>query len=215
MAEARRKPNPRPVLAILMGVAFFGGSCSMQKVMGPTRPSDSDVVRSLGFGEGQPPPVLAEAAKALVAAQTRAAERFHGAQSVFGVLLVAAYSFAFVFGLRAWHHAPNAAGPLSKIALGVLPLRAAVAAIDVSVAQVLTGPTRQFARALAEAQPTKLPPEQAQAVAQAMDALAPWFTIGFEVLSAVLVCALFQYAWRYFQRPEVIDYFERRTPSEG
>ena len=80
---------------------------------------------------------------------------------------------------------------------------------------VLAAPTGQFARALAEAQPTKLPPEQAQAVAQAMHTLAPWFTIGFEVLSALVVCALFQYAWRYFQRPEVIEYFERRTPSEG
>ncbi|HEY3449273.1 MAG TPA: hypothetical protein VGK67_23155 [Myxococcales bacterium] len=209
----RRTPNPKPLLAVLMGVAFFGGSCTVQKMLGPARetPSDQEVARLLGDSAKEPEsgPKLIAAAQAMVSEQIRVGQRYHPYAMVFGLVLVTLYSFAFVFGLRAWNFAHGATGPLAKVAVLVLPARVAVAAVDLAAAKALEPATQAMVVAFAQAQKAAVPPEQAEAVTRMMSQAAPWVTLSLEIGSALFVCVLFQVAWRYFQRKEVVAYFDK------
>ncbi len=210
----RRAPNPKPLLAVLMGVAFFGGSCNVQKVLGPDQdlPTEQELARRLGDIAQEPEtgPKLVEAARAMLAEQARVAQRYHPYALVFGLALVTLYSFTFVFGLRAWSFAHGAARPLSKVALLVLPARVAMAAVDLAAAQALEPATRATVLAFGQAQRSAaVPPEQAEAAAQLLSRVAPWVTLAAELGTTLFVCLLFQFAWRYFQRPDVTAYFEK------
>lgn len=216
-AAPRRAPSPRPFLIVLMVVAFFGGSCTVQKMMGPARdtPSEEEISKLLAAEtDGEERDRLVSATRAMIEEQARVAERFHPYAVVFGLALVTLYSFAFVFGLRAYHFAAGAPKPLSRISLLILPARVAMAAVDLASAKALEPATRRMASAFTTAQRPELPPEQAQAVAQAVTDAAPWFAVAIQVASAVAVLVLFHSAWRYFQRPDVVAFFEKKAPAE-
>lgn len=199
-ASPPRPPNPKPLLAVLMVVAFFGGPCTVQTMVGPSGevPSDQEIATLLGEAAKDPVagPRLVAATQAMVTEQAHVAQRFHPYAMVFGLVLVTLYLLAFVFGLRAWNFAYGALGPLSKVSLAVLPARVAVAAVDLATSMALQPAGFEFAKAQAD---------QLQSLTRALAQVAPWVT----VTSALAVCALFQFAWRYFQRADVVAWYDK------
>lgn len=219
---ARPPPNPRPLLAVLLGVAFLGSSCQVQKIFAPPEaPSEQAVAKQLAdLGQVTPGDPAGEraisAGTALLAEQVHVAKRFRPYAAPFALALAIAYGFVVALGLRAWGRMPGAARPLAIACLAVLPARVAIAAIDLATTEALGPATAGFARALADLQAGALPADQAAAVIRAFTELAPRVSIALQLGLAVLVCALFHYAWRYFQRPEVTALLEPpRNPSAG
>jgi hypothetical protein len=208
-------------LIAVMGVACMGGLFTMQKMIGPVLeegrepPTDKELTRFLGEPDAsvEAQARFVAAARGLFDEQVRVADRFHGYQVGFGLALASLYSLAFVFGLRAFNRGPGVARPLSTVSLLVLPARVAVAAVDIASARALGPAARSVAEAYAQVQPPQLPVDQVKLVTDAVSDVAPWMVLGVQVGAALAVCALFQYAWRYFQRPEVVAFFDTpRTP---
>ncbi|MBI5545148.1 MAG: hypothetical protein HY901_14760 [Deltaproteobacteria bacterium] len=215
-ARLQRPPNPKPLIVAVMTVAFFGGSCTVQEMLGSERelPSQQEVAKLLGEPASQETEAgtrLVAASMAMIQEQTRVTKRFQPFTTVLGFVLVSLYSFAFVLGLRAFAFAPGAAKPLSTVAVLVLPARVAFAAVDLATAQALEPAIRAMAAAYAEANSGQVPAEEAAKVATLVTEGAPWLMVLAQVGSALLVCVLFHYAWRYFQRPEVLAFFERQS----
>ena len=208
----RRLPRPKPLIAALLFVAFFGGSCTVQKVLGPAEtPSDQEIGRLLEsyVPDAEARPKLVAATQTMLVEQARVRERFQSFATLFGLALLTLYSFTFLRSLRAWSFAADAARPLSKVAMLVLPARVAVAAVDLATAKALEPATRAMATVFAQAQPAAVPADQAEAVSRALTAAAPWAMASIDLGSAVAVCVLFHFAWRYFQRPDVVALYER------
>jgi len=217
----RREPNPRPLLMLLMTVAFLGDSCALQKVVGVTgeKPSEQEVAKLLAERGGLPEDP--EAARrvttlsyALVEAQERVGERFRPYETGFALLLVAAYTFVLVFGVRAYGWAPGSARGLARVSIFVLPARVAVAAVDFASTRALGPATRDLTIALTASQKTPLPADQAAQVQEAIGNLAQWVPVALQIAMALFVCILFQQASRYFQKAEVLALFDRKAPPE-
>ena len=47
--------------------------------------------------------------------------------------------------------------------------------------------------------------DQLQELTRALAQVAPWVTVA----SALVVCAVFQISWRYFQRTDVVAWYEK------
>ena len=212
VAAARRPPNPKPLLAVLMVVAFFGGSCTVQKMLGPSRemPTEEQLAPLNDLAkDAESAERVKKASRQMLEEQARLEQRYHPYAVAFGLALVTLYSFVFVLGLRAWGFAHGAAGPLSKVSILVLPARVAVAAVDLAIAKGLEPATRAAAVALAQAQRVEGTPEQMEEAARMLGDLAPLTAMAAQAGSALIVCVLFHFAWRYFQRPEVVAYLDR------
>ena len=206
---------------VVLTVAFFGDSCALQKVVGMAgeKPTEQDIGKLLSGRGGLPEEP--EAARrlttktvAFLEAQRRVGERFGAYETGFALLLVAAYSFVLVFGVRAWRWARGSAKALARAAIFVLPARVAVAAVDFATIRALAPATRELALASTDAQKTQLSPEQVAALQQAVGDTAPWVLVAAQLALALLVCVLFQQASRYFQKPEVLALFDRKAPPE-
>lgn len=209
-APGPRTPNPKPLLVVLIGVAFLGNTLALTRALSPVPvvPSQEQIAKALA-----PVVPAGETSKRLVAALTPIFEeevrvfiRYRPYADAFAFLLAAVYSFVFVFGLRAFVFAPGGAKPVSFVALLVLPVRVAVAAVDVAQVRALQPAAKALALSVSELAAHDVPAEDAQALIQMAGNAAPWVLGAL----ALLVCALFHFAWRYFQRPDVTQYFENR-----
>jgi len=217
----RREPNPRPLLIVLLIVGFFGDSCALQSVIGASgqKPTEQDVSKYLSERGLLPEDPAAAAgatgsARTFLEEQSRVLERYQPYATGFGLLLVAAYTFVLVFGVRAYHWAPGSAKALAKVAILVLPARVAIAAVELADARALQPAMHQLFLAVAQGQKTKLATDQEAVALQIFGNVAPWLLVAVPAATALIVCVLFQQASRYFQKPEVLALFERKAPPD-
>ncbi|MGC4122354.1 MAG: hypothetical protein QM765_48790 [Myxococcales bacterium] len=208
VSSSRRNPNPKPLLAVLMGIALFGGSCTVQQIIGTSAEAkaDKDLAALLSDADKDPEQgaKVFAAMETMAAEQTRVFQRFRPYTTVLGLVLATLYSFAFLSGMRAWNFVPGALAPLSKVAVLILPSRVALAAVDLATAKALEPAAMAFGATLAQAQKST-PPDQFEALTRTLAQTASWLSLG----TALVVCAIFHFAWRYFQRPDVVAYFDK------
>jgi hypothetical protein len=218
IASRAREPNPKPLIIALMVVAFFGGSCTVQKMMGAPAeiPDEQQVAKMLenqGLKEQVPPEMhddLVGAFHGFLEDQIRQTRSLRSFTIAFGIFLAAAYSFVLVFGTRALAWAPGSARGMSVVSFVVLPARVAMAAIDVAIARNLQPAMERLAQTMALASQRGAPEAEAAHVAEVVGRMASWMLLGWQAFLALAVCLLFFFAHRYFQRTEVHEYFDRR-----
>ncbi|MFN7133597.1 MAG: hypothetical protein ACK4N5_16085, partial [Myxococcales bacterium] len=155
-------------------------------------------------------PVLTDIAAVMV--------RFRRFSVPFGLALLALYTSVIVVAMRALQFAPFSPQRLSFLSLLVLPARVAVAAVDLAenralapllrtaLSEVVTVMEREGAGAAAT--------EELQRTMSAVVDLVTFGMIGWDAVTALAVCVLFTVSWRYFQRPEVVEWYELRVPAE-
>lgn len=220
--EARaREPKPKPLIIAVMLVAIIGGSCTLQTIAAGEAQPPSQAQVELALKQMGPltrtrgPEEQAQMASAFLEftrRQVRVATSLQPFHLGFGIVLIATYAFAFLFGLRALALAREAPSQLSLAALFALIARVAVAAIDVAQAQKLRPAWIDLAKATSP--PPGFSPEQAAQMIQAAGAGVGWIAVAFEMTRAFAVCVLLSAAWRYFQRPDVVAYFDRHSPAD-
>ncbi len=214
-----REPRPRPLIYTLLLLSFFGGTCSIQRSLGPQGelPSKIEVGKTLQE-RGALPAEMSESDKQsyvdasynLMEEKARQEKRFQPFLVAFGLALAAAYSYVLVCALRARIFLPGSASQLSFAALLALAPRVSVAAVDTAIAQNLQGAAARLTEQLIQV--TQLAGVPAPAMGDLANTVG-WSMVAAEIISTVLICLLLTYAWRYFQRPEVAAYFEKRAPQ--
>lgn len=216
-----REPKPRPLVLAVMLISVLGGSCTLQTMFAGEAepPSQAQIEQALRQMAPLTSERNSEEQAHMVGAflefarhQVRLAAHLQPFHVGFGILLVASYAFAFLFGLRALSLAREAPSQLSLASLFALVARVAVAAIDIAQAQKLRPALEGLARATSP--PPGISPEEAARMIQAVGAAFAWGAVAFEAARAIAVCALFSAAWRYFQRPDVVAYYDRHSPAD-
>lgn len=214
-----RDPRPKPLAIAVIATAMLGGSCTLQSMVvgqasAPTQAQIEQTLEPLAAGRSPD-----ERARLLGVVEEFARQKVSLAAQLqpfhlgFGVLLFASYAFAFLFGLRALKFAREAPAQLSLASLFVIIARAAVAAVDVAQAQKLRPMMVAFAKVAQVPPGGALSPAEAAQVVDAAAIAIGWSAVALELGRAIVVCALFTVAWRYFQRSNVIAFFERRSPA--
>lgn len=207
--------RPRPLAFLIVVVAFFGGSCTMQQmVLGQQdAPSESEVSALFAPEDPTGPEreraeSLARAAGTYLGEQARVSRRFSGFTGAIGFFVVATYAFLLVFGLRAAVLAPGAPRWLSLAAVAALPPRVALAAVEAATAKALEPHSQALFEAVLVASGSAVPAEQREAAGESFARLAT----AMPVILALAVCALLFFTWRYFQRPEVVACYPPSAP---
>jgi hypothetical protein len=206
-----RKPNPRRLVLAILVVAFVSGSCTAQDVLGGGHevPPQAELERFFkkrapAEQDSQATERLASPLHAYLVARSKFAARFEPLVVFFGILLVVAYGATLFFGMRAWRMQPGAAKALSTVSLWVLPTRVAVAAMDLASARSMQPELREIASAWARIPGQPWGPDQADELARNLGDAMVWGSFGLQAAGVLAVCLLFSYAWRYFQRPDII-----------
>ncbi len=213
-----REPRPRPLAIAVIATAMLGGSCTLQSVFSeqaePTQAQIEKTLEPLTTGRSQD-----ERTRLFGAVEEFAKQKVHLAAQMqpfhlgFGVLLLAAYGFSLLFGLRTLKFFRQAPAQLSLSSLCVIIARAAVAAVDVAQAQKLRPAMVAFAKVAQPPPGSELSPAAAAQLIDATAVAIGWGAVALELARAIVVCALFTVAWRYFQRRDVVAFFERRSPA--
>ncbi len=215
-----REPKPKPLILAVMLVAIVGGSCTLQSMKAgeaelPDQAQVEHFIKQMSPLTGARPEEQAHMTSAFLEfgrRQVRVAASLQPFHLGFGILLIASYAFTFLFGLRALSLAREAPRQLSMAALFALVARVAVAAIDVAQTQKLRPALTELASATSP--PPNLSPADAAQMIQATSAAFSWLAVAFEMSRALAICILFSVAWRYFQRPDVVAYYDRHSPAE-
>lgn len=212
-----KQPRPKPLLWAVLLVSFFGGTCSVQRAIGaePPVPTRAQVAKDLQDKGGIPPGVSEEAKQGYIGASHRLVEekarlekRYRPYSTVFGIALALAYTFSMIFAMRCLAMLGGAPRRLSFASLLVLPARVAMSTVDVSIAEDLREAATQFTEQLVQisGMADKPTPFDVNALTDAVN----WSMVAAQVGMTVAICLLFTYAWRYFQRPGVVAWFEER-----
>jgi hypothetical protein len=207
-----REPRPKPLTLAVMIVSVLGGSCTLQSMIAE-RPSQEQIAQMVepiaGAQDAEVRARMIRGFDDFAAESQRVASQLQPFHVGFGVFLIACYAFAFLFGLRSLNFARESPRQLALASLLVLVARVAMASVDVAQAQKL----RPSIAALAQKAGPAPEPSQVEALRWVANAFG-WTTVAFQLALALAVCALFTVSWRYFQRPDVLAYFERKSPPD-
>ncbi|GEM_PF-1604540 len=143
MPESRKTALSRSAHALLaaaMVLGILGGPCAMQDVMGESAelPSKEEYVQRLSAlkvtgidsASKEQSDAIADASLSYLRARQAVSRHFATPSALFGGLLVFFYMAMLILAVRTWRYGNDNAVLLSKAAMGALPVRVAVAAVE-------------------------------------------------------------------------------------
>jgi len=207
-----RASNPKPVLLLLMVIAFFGGSCTVQDLMEVGHePTREEIGKALGLTPGGEvrEQALGDAAYAIQGERSRIVRGMEPLIFGFGAFLAFAHGFVALMGMRALSFARNSIKHLAFAALLVLPARVAYLAVETSLTYKLLPAARTMTQQVLAAAPEPVPLDPAE-----LGGVMIGVILAFQGAVALVVLALFSWARRYLPRPDVTALFDRMAPPE-
>lgn len=210
---------------LLIGVSLSGGSCAVSELAAnreyvPSRAELQEVIDARtreAEGAKQLPPEAVDRLHVLLTDMTAVLVRFRRFEVPFSLMMLLAYTAMAVVSMRALQLAPDSPRRISFVALIALPVRVANAAIDIATDQALIPHIRGALTELVSVLETEGAGEAAaaqyEATAQMLGDAVQFSLVGWDAATTLAVCLLFTYAWRYFQRPEVVDWFEKHPAA--
>lgn len=210
----------------MVAVSISGGSCATSELAAnreavPSRAELQEILdaRTQQLENKAPlPPEAVDRLHVLLTDMTAVMVRFRRFEVPLSFMMLAMYTAVAVVALRALQFAPNSPQRLSLVALIALPVRVANAAIDIATDRALVphirGALDELVTIVEREGVESATAAQYQATARTLSDAVEFSLVGWDAVTTLAVCVLFTYAWRYFQRPEVIDWFEKRAPAQ-